>query len=170
MRKADLTNLPTQSAVLCPCLPLQLAGEIHHLSGMVGDMPGAAQERREAISGVFHAFGGVSRGPVLFRLFLQSGRDGGDGGVKIPEQKFFWVAGGVAEFKRPVADISRPADLRADVVAQIAGKMQQQVSDTVAIRIRAGPYLLVRKRLNQRVNLLRRFLVIAGEIADQSGG
>jgi hypothetical protein len=43
------------------------------------------------------------------------------------------------------------------------------MANSVSVRIRPRPYLLVGERFNQRVYLLRRFTVISLKVADNGG-
>src|SRR5579863_7347652 len=45
----------------------------------------------------------------------------------------------VAELQRPLADISRPADLRSNVVVEVSGEVKNQIANAVAVRIRPRP-------------------------------
>jgi hypothetical protein len=58
---------------------------------------------------------------------------------KILDDQLFCRPVWIGEFQRTVSDISRAGDLRADVMAQVARKMQKQVANGVPVRIRPKP-------------------------------
>ena len=55
----------------------------------------------------------------------------------------------VVEFARAVAHVACPGDLRADVVVQVAGQVQNQVAETIAKEERVLPELGFGQRRGQ---------------------
>ena len=65
-------------------------------------------------------------------------------------QSFFlrWRIG-IGEFAGAVADVSGVRDLGADVIVQVAGQVQDQVTETVAVRKGLGPELFFNQRRSE---------------------
>ena len=120
----------------------QFLHEIDDLAGVMVGVGGHAHEASEARVGARLARIGIRGHPIAGSLLANGRDDHGDGGVEIGQHFFLGVLGRVAEFERAVADVAGVRDMRADVVVQVAGEMQQQMADAIAVGIRFGPKLL----------------------------
>ena len=79
----------------------------------------------------------------------------GDRFIETFQRFFFRRRIGIVEFARAVAHVSGLRDLRADVVIQVAGEVQDEVAEAVSVRERLLPELIVGER--------------SGEFADAGG-
>ena len=75
----------------------------------------------------------------------------------------------IGEFALAVAHIAGARDLRAKVVVQIAGQMQRQMAEAVAVRIRLAPELLLAQRFRQRLHAGGEFLIGSAEAICNGG-
>jgi len=129
---------------------------------MVG-VGGHAEEYCEAVVGSWFERGGIRLGEIFGGLLADGRGNHGDGSVEIGEDLFLGEFARLVEFALAVAHVAGAGDLRADVVIQIAGKMQQQVADAVAVGIRLAPKLVSRKRRDPLVQASANFFVVSGE-------
>jgi hypothetical protein len=129
---------------------------------MVG-VGGHAQEYGEAIVGFRLKRGGVGFGEICGGLFADGGRDHGDGAVEIDENLFLGEPARLVEFAVAVTHVGGAGDLRADVVIQIAGEMQEQVADAITVRIGLLPELIGRKGRDPLMQAEANFFVVSGE-------
>ena len=72
-----------------------------------------------------------------------------DGRIQLPQRVFFAGRIGIFEFLLAVAHVSGIGDLRADVVIQIAGEVQNQMTEAIAVGVGPGPELLLGERRSQ---------------------
>jgi len=100
-------------------------------------------------------------GEIFGGLFADGGGDHGDSAVEIDENLFLGELARLVEFAVAVTHVAGSGDLRADVVIQIAGEMQEQVADAIAVRIGLSPELLGRKGRDPLVKA--NFFVVSGE-------
>src|SRR5260370_23897205 len=116
-------------------------------------MPGTTHENLEAIRGLRLQLGRVCILPVLRCLLSIRRHLHRDGAVK-GTQRFFLRRGPlIRELAVAVAHVSRLRDACADVIVQIAGQVQHQMSSAIPVRIGLTPELLVRKRIHPFVQM-----------------
>jgi len=129
---------------------------------MVG-MGGHAEEYGEAVVGFRFQRGRIRFGEICTGLFMDGGSDHGDGAVEIDQNLFLRELARLVEFAVAVTHIAGTGDLRADVVIQIAGEMQEQVADAIAVRIGLLPELVGRKGRDPLVQAKANFFVVSGK-------
>lgn len=129
------------------------------------EVRGAVEESAEAVSGFGFALGGVRQGPIRFLLLLQSGDDHGDGVVEFAKHFGFACAASFREFQIAITNVAGLGDLRADVIVEVTGEVEQKVAGAVAVGVGIAPKLLVRKGINPSVNILGPSAEFAGEAA-----
>src|ERR1700683_5346088 len=72
--------------------------------------------------------------------------------VELSDSFFFRRRIRIGEFPRTVTDVAAPRNLRADVVVQIAGQMQNEVAEAVSVGEGVFPKLPVRQGCSQFVD------------------
>ena len=130
---------------------------------VVVGMSGRAEEGGEAVAGFRFSLGGVWPGEVFGGLLAHGGGGHGDGAVEVGEDLLFGKLARIVEFAVAIAQVAGASDLRGDVVIQIAGEMQEQVADAIAVGIRLEPKLVGRERINPLVHASANFFVVSGE-------
>jgi hypothetical protein len=129
------------------------------LADVVVDVGGAIENHGEAVLG-----GGTLRGVVggpFFRGLLADGVDDqGNGAIEGAEDILLGGASGFCEFA--VADVTAGGDLSADVIVQIPGQVQDEMSDVVAVGIGISPELFLGQRIDPFVELGGHFVEIVG--------
>jgi len=123
----------------------------------------AAQKNGEAIAGLGFAFGGVGGGPTGLRLRFDGCDDHADGVIEFVQHFGFGGVARFGEFQIAIADVSVLCHLRADVIAEIAGEVEDQVADTVAERKRISPELLVTEGINPFVEVCGPIAIFLGQ-------
>src|ERR1700731_3766762 len=138
----------------------QLAAQVNDLPYMMIRMPRTTHENLETIRGFRLPFGRIRLSPVCRALLSNRRRHHRHRAVK-RSQRFVlprWLP--VRKLPVAVAHVSRLGNASSDVIVQITGHVQHQVSNAVSIRIRLAPELFVRKRLRPLVQLRRNIFVI----------
>jgi len=131
----------------------QLAAQVHNLTYMMIRMPRTTHENLEAIRGLRLALGSVRFSPVLRLLLSNRGHHHGDSTVKCPQRFLLRRRLVVRKLTVAIANVTRFGDACSDVIVQIARQMQDQVSNTVSVRIGFAPELFIRKRVDPLVQL-----------------
>ena len=124
---------------------------------------GHAKEYGEAVVGFWFERGGIGLGEIFGGLFADGGGDHGDSAVEIDENLFLGELARLVEFAFPVTHVAGTGDLRADIVIQIAGEMQEHVADAIAIRVRLSPELVGGKGRDPLVKAKANFFVVSSE-------
>ena len=118
---------------------------------MVVKVRGAVQDRSETIVGVRFALGGIRQGPVSFGLSFKCRNDHSDGVVELAKHVRLQGVARFGEFQIAVADVAGTGDLRADVIAEVTGKMEDEMADTVGVGKGVSPELLIRQGIDPLV-------------------
>src|SRR5581483_4683140 len=94
----------------------------------------------------------IGLNPVLRRLRADCLDDHSDGSIQSLQSVLFgwWIW--IVKFARPVSDVSGIRDLCPDVVIQIAGQVQNEVTETVSERKWLAPELSVGERRGEFAN------------------
>ena len=129
-------------------LPIPLIREVDHLAYVMLHVRGTLHDHIEAVRGV-RANAGIFCRPILSRLGADGLLHHGDGRVKPLQSLLFRRRIRVGEFQRAVADIAGLCDLCADVVIQVSGEMQDEVTEAVSVWERFLPELRVREWSSQ---------------------
>jgi hypothetical protein len=120
--------------------------EIHHLPDVEVEMGGATEKDVEPVFGSFFAGGTISLAPVILGLGARSASDHGHGVDKTSHHLTFLWRGRFSKFAVAIADVSAIRNLCPDVVIEISGEMQHEMSETVAERERLAPELFFGQR------------------------
>ncbi len=123
----------------------------------------ASKEHAEAVSHVLGANSVKGEKPVVVTLRREGREDHVHGAVEVLEHLGLGPAGGVAELPRSVSNVTGSGDLRSDVVAQVAGQVEQQVPDRIAVGEGALPEQLGRERFDESVDVTPDALVVPGQ-------
>src|SRR5450755_3281181 len=136
---------PTRASALLNCarLPLPLVAEINHLPDVMLDVRGALHDHVETRLRI-RAHTRIFRRPIVAGLRADGLEHHSNGVIKAFESFVFRRTTRVVKFARAVADISGLSDLRADVVVEIPGEVQHQMSKAVA----KGKWLLPEMRVS----------------------
>lgn len=126
-------------------------------------MSGAAEKDVEALFGSFFAHGRVGLAPVVFGLGAGGSGDHGDRFGETLQDFRFAGTRRLGEFEVSVSDISRSRDLRADVIVEISGEMEHQMSEAVAERKRLAPELFIAQRIGEFADFAAQFFVTSCE-------
>ena len=118
-------------------------------------MARASEDERDAILGIGLPFSGVRRGPVGFGLFFDGGNHHRNCLIEFTQDFRLRQLLRLRKFQITIAYVTGFGDLRADVITQIAGQVQHQMPDAVAVRERIVPELLLGKRVNPLVEFRR---------------
>jgi hypothetical protein len=102
-------------------------------------------------------------GEIFGGLLTDGGGDHGNGTVEVGKDLFLGELARFVEFAVAIAHVAGAGDLRADVVIQIAGEMQEQVADAVAVGKRLAPKLVGGKGRDPLVKAGANFFVVSGE-------
>ena len=124
---------------------------------------GHAEEDGEPVMGFWFERGGIGLGEIFGGLLADGGGDHGDGAVEIGEDLFLGELARLVEFAVAVAHVASASDLRADVVIQIAGEMQEQVADAIPVRIGLAPELISGQGRDPLVQARANLFIVSGE-------
>ena len=102
----------------------------------------APKEHPEPLGDALGANGGIGSAPVSGALRAERRAHQIHRSIEVFQDLVFRPARRVGELLRPVADVARPCDLGSDVVVEIAGQVQQEMPDRVAVWKRPPPELL----------------------------
>src|SRR6266478_2761194 len=116
-------------------------------------MRGTTHENLEAIRGFRLPLGRVCLSPVLRFLLSNRRHHHRDGAVKGTQRFGLRWRLLVRKFAIAVAQVSRFGDACPDVIVQIAGQVQHQMSSAIPVGIGFAPELLVRKRIHPFVQM-----------------
>ena len=131
-------------------------------------MTRTTKENLEAIGGFRLELCGIGFSPVFRILLANRCHHHGDGAVKGGKRFFLRRRLFVGELAITVAHVARFGDTCAYVVVQIAGHMENQVSDAVAIGIWLAPKLFAGKRIRPLVEMLGDVFVVGRQTCGHS--
>src|SRR5262245_25165933 len=136
-----------------------LIGEINHLPDMMLKMGRASKERHESVTRGLHSYCAIFGPPGIRCLRLKRLDHQLNHFIKSSQDLFLRWRIVFCEFPIPITHISRPGDLRADVIIQVPYDMQRQMSKTIPVRIRLLPKFLFREFLRKSTDPLTEIAV-----------
>jgi len=141
----------------------EFPAQIVDLADVMVQVDGAAEKDGEAILGLGFVLGGVGESPVGVGLAFDGGDDHGDGFIEFAKDGGLRRPVRFGEFEVAVADIAGFGDTCADVIAEIAGEMENQVAHAVAVDVGIAPELILGERINPLVKFGGAHAVFARE-------
>src|ERR1700757_1073139 len=124
---------------------------------------GAAKKKGDAIFGVGFALRSVRGRPIGFALIFDGGNYHRDRLVKSAQDFSLRQLSRLGEFQIAIADVAGAGESGADVVTEVSRQMQQKMPDTVSVRKRIAPELLLGKRVHPFVKFRSAVAIFAGE-------
>jgi hypothetical protein len=142
-----------------PALPNQFARQVQDLADVVVGVGGAVENDGETIF-AGDAGARVGRAPIVGGLFANRCLHHFYRVIKIRKRFQFgrWFC--FRKFARAIALVACLRDLRTDVIVEIAGEMQNQMTDAVAVREWIFPELFFCERRDSRVQVDAEMFVV----------
>jgi hypothetical protein len=144
-------------------LARQFPAQVDDLTDVMIGVSRAVQDNRKPVL-CCDAFRRISLVPILGGLLANGFGDHVDGAIEILQYLLFAGTRSLGKLAVAIAHISGSGNLCTDVVVEIAGQVQNQMPDVVAVRKWILPELLVRKRLDPFVELRADFLEIIRKV------
>ena len=117
------------------------------------EVDGATQKSGQAVRGVRLALGGIRKRPVGIRLPFEGHQNERNGFIEFAQDLGFGRLAGLAELQVAVANVAGIGNARAEVITEIAGQVEHEVADTVAVGKGIAPKLALRQRVGPLVEI-----------------